>query len=425
MIQEFKHIKPFNCKLELPGDKSISHRAAIFSAMADGRSVIKNISSGDDVKSTLESLKKIGTKFFVNENEVTVDGCGFQGFRKNTESLYAGNSGTTARLLTGLLSAQKFDSEISGDESLSKRPMDRVVIALMEMNAKLSLNGNSLPIKIFPSEKINAINYKMPVASAQVKSAIILSGLHSEDESKIIEPVETRDHTERMLGLKQLKTDSGKEIFFSKNDYPVAKEYYCPSDFSTAAFFIVLTLLNKKSGLKIQNVSLNPTRTALINILSLMKADIKIENKKNSSNEPSGDIIIKSSELKNVTIPESIVPNLIDEIPVLSAASIFFSREFIIRGAKELRHKESDRIKSLIHNYKLLGLDTEEYEDGFSVFGSIKKTNVTFNSFNDHRIAMAFSVLSLLLNSEPKVNNFECVNISNPDFIAQLSQIQR
>lgn len=425
MTQEFQPIKPFNAELELPGDKSISHRAAIFSAMADGKSLIKNISDGEDVNSTIECLKQLGTKFSKNENELIVDGCGFKEFRKPVDKLYAGNSGTTARLLTGLLSAQKFESEISGDESLSRRPMERVVLPLKQMNAKISLSRNSLPVKIFPADKISSIQYKMPVASAQVKSAIILSGLHSHDECKIIEPIETRDHTERMLGLKYERSDVSKEIFFSKKDYPAAKEYYCPSDFSTAAFFIVLTLLNKNSELRIKNVTLNPTRTALLKILSAMSADIIIENENVLCGEPFGDIIIKSSDLKNVNIPESLIPNLIDEIPVLSVAALFADGEFVIRGAEELRHKETDRIKSLVSNYKLLGLETEEYEDGFSVFGSIKKTNVTFNSFNDHRIAMAFSVLSLILNSAAKVDNFECVNISNPGFITQLTHLQR
>ncbi|QQS38144.1 MAG: 3-phosphoshikimate 1-carboxyvinyltransferase [Ignavibacteriales bacterium] len=425
MIQQFNQIKPFSRELELPGDKSISHRAAIFSAMAKGKSVIKNISNGEDVNSTIECLNKIGTEFSVKGNEVIVDGCGYKGFKKPFVTLYAGNSGTTARLLVGLLSVQNFYSEITGDESLLKRPMDRVIHPLKEMNAKLSLSGNALPIKISPADNINSIDYKMPVASAQVKTSVILSGLHSDDESKIIEPVETRDHTERMLGLTCKNSNIGKEIFFSRKDYPVHKEFYCPSDFSTASFFIVLTLLNENSELRIKNVTLNPTRTGLLNILLLMGADIKFENENIFSGEPFGDIIVKSSELKNVEVPENIIPNIIDEVPILSVAAVFAKGDFNIRGAGELRLKESDRIKSIVHNLSLLGLDIEEYEDGFSVSGTIKKTNGIFNSFGDHRIAMAFSILSLLLNSEPNVNNFECVNISNPDFIAQLSQLQR
>lgn len=422
MIQEFSKIREYDSELNLPGDKSISHRALIFSAMAKGKSNIINLSKGEDVYSTITCLQLLGAKLKSDSRHVTIDGCGCKGFRKPSSVLYAGNSGTTARLLSGVLAAQNFSSEITGDESLSMRPMNRIVTPLNQMNANVLAHKQMLPLIINPVDKIKSINYRIPVSSAQVKSAIILCGLHASEECKVTESIQTRDHTERML---QLRTDGEveKKIYFSSLDYPSAKEYLCPSDFSTAAFFIVLTLLNKNSILKINNVTLNPTRTGLVDILTQMGGKIKFENENISAGEPFGDLIVSGSSLKNITLPANMIPNIIDEIPILTIASLFAEGEFNITGAKELRYKESDRIKSIIKNLRMLGLDVEEYPDGFSIGGEIKNTNAVFDSFNDHRIAMAFAVLSILLNGDPKVNNFDCVKVSNPDFLNQLNQL--
>jgi 3-phosphoshikimate 1-carboxyvinyltransferase len=423
MVQSFNHIERVKGELSLPGDKSISHRAVFFSAMAKGNSKVYNLSDSLDVQSTISCFNLLGARIENKDDFVSIDGVGYKGFKKPDKQLNASNSGTTARLLTGLLSAQNFESEITGDESLSLRPMKRIITPLSEMGAKISSVNNKLPLKIYPPEKIFPINYELAIPSAQIKSSMILAGLHCEEKSTITEFLPSRNHTELMLGLDVNKNENSNTIIFSKSDYPVAREYFIPGDISSAAFFVVLALLIKNSILKIKDISLNPTRTGYLNILKDMGAKIEQHPHRIVINEQTGDIIIESSELKNIDIPDEIIPNIIDEIPVLTIAGIFADGAFKITGASELRKKESDRINSICYNLRLLGLNVEESEDGFTVSGDIKNTNVTFESFDDHRIAMAFAVLSLILKDGGKVNNFDCVKISNPEFIEQLKSI--
>ena len=424
MKKRFEKINQVNGELSLTGDKSISHRAVIFSALASGKSIIKNISLGEDVKSTLKIMQQLGAKV-VNENKsIIIEGCGFKGFKKPTANLDCGNSGTSARLIAGLLAAQDFRSTLIGDDSLSKRPMKRVIEPLKKMSVDFKSNENlTLPLTIIPGLQITPIKYEMPVASAQVKGSILIAGLHCEDETDVIENEQTRNHTEKMLGL-PVRLENEKIISSSSNKYyPIAKEYFVPGDISTSAFHIVLTLLTSNSELIIKNVSLNPTRTGFIEVLKQMGANIFYEEIKISSNEEYGNVIIKSSQLKSIKIDKTIIPNIIDEIPILTIAGIFADGDFVIENAKELRIKESDRINSICSNLKLLGLNVEEKEDGFSVSGEIKNLNITFESFGDHRIAMSFSILSMLLGNGGEVNGFECVNISNPRFEEQLNSI--
>ncbi len=424
MKKTFSKIKSVKGELNLTGDKSISHRAIIFSAMASGKSAIKNLSQGFDVISTLIMMHNLGAGVLTEDRNVIITGMGYKGFEAPSSELYCGNSGTTARLASGLLAAQNFSSELIGDESLSKRPMKRIIEPLMKMGAQFKTTENyTLPFTINPVKKLINITYEMPVASAQVKSAILIAGLHLEDETTVIEKDKTRNHTELMLGL-PVKTENEKNISSSSfKYYPKANEYFIPGDISTSAFHIVLTLLTPNSELKINNVSLNPARTGFIEVLKQMGANITYENIRYSSNEPFGNIIVKSSNLKNVKIDYELIPNIVDEIPTLTIAGIFAEGDFEIRNAKELRVKESDRIKSLCYNLNLLGLEVEEFEDGFVISGGIKKSDLTFESFGDHRIAMAFSVLSMLLDNGGEVNGFECVNISNPKFEEQIKSI--
>jgi len=426
MIQSFNKINNVLGELNLPGDKSISHRAVIFSSLAKGKSTIKNLSNGEDVKSTMNCFEMLGCEISLNNDLVLINGKGYKGFSKPKNEIDAGNSGTTARLLSGILIAQNFESIIIGDESLSQRPMKRILHPLKLMGGKIfSSEKETLPLKIFPTENLNSISYELPVPSAQVKSAILLAGLHLEEETCVIENEQTRNHTEILLNLKTEKRDNKVLIYSSKINYPEPNNYFIPSDISTAAFFIVLTLLSKNSSLVIKNVTLNPTRIGIINLLKEMGGNIEFDNVESNSNELFGDLIVKSSELHNIEIDKKIIPNIIDEIPVLSVAGLFAEGDFIITNAKELRVKESDRIKSLVYNYKILGVNVEEFEDGFRLNGKIKNYNPTFESFNDHRIAMAFSILSLLLDNGGKINNFECVKISNPNFLKQLKLIIR
>jgi 3-phosphoshikimate 1-carboxyvinyltransferase len=372
----------------------------------------------------MKCFEAMGTEIERVGRSVKVKGKGFNNFSKPKFELDAGNSGTTARLLTGFLAAQNFKSTMIGDESLSKRPMGRVMQPLKLMGVRFEANINeTLPLKIYPADELIPINFQLPVASAQVKSAVLIAALHSERISSVADKFTTRDHTERMLNLKTLADGNVKIIYSSKENYPQPNTYFVPSDISTASFFIVLTLLLKSSELRLKNISLNPTRIGILKILKEMGGDIILDSERESNHEPIGDIIVRSSKLKNILIPEDIIPNIIDEIPILSIAGLFADGQFKVNHAKELRKKESDRINSLCRNYRILGLNVEEYDDGFSVTGETKNNTPIFESFNDHRIVMAFSILSMLLEDGGKIDKFECVSISNPNFITQLKQI--
>lgn len=424
MQQKFTKIDKVKGTLELPGDKSISHRSVMFSGLAKGKSIIKNLLVSEDVNSTRRCFQQLGCNIEQNKNTVVVYGRGFKGFSKPNKPLDAGNSGTTARLISGILAAQDFETTLIGDASLSKRPMRRIIDPLSKMGGKFEPTADiTLPLIIKPAEKLLPLNYELPVASAQVKSAVLLAALHLEQLSSVTESVPTRNHTENLLNLKTGKVNNHNVIYASKENYPESKEYLVPSDISTAAFFIVLSLLTKNSEVIIKNVGLNETRIGILKVLSAMNANIKIENERIITGEKIGDLIIQSSELKNVDIPLELIPNIIDEIPILSVAGIFAEGSFKITNAKELRFKESDRIKALCHNYRLLGLDVKETEDGFELAGEMKQTECLLESFDDHRIAMSMAVLSLLKNNGNIINSFECVAISNPDFLKQLEQI--
>lgn len=424
MIMEFKHITSVKGELHLPGDKSISHRAVIFASLAKGKSRIINLSDGDDVNSTKSVFENLGIIISELHNEILIEGKGFNGLSGCDGQLNAGNSGTTARLLAGILAMQNFTSSIIGDKSLSKRPMKRVLEPLSLMGADIKSSEHStLPLFIFPSQNLKPITFEMTVPSAQVKSTVLLAGLHLEEPTCVIENSQTRDHTEVMLNLKSEVINGKKHIYSSMSNYPVAQDYFIPSDISTASFFIVLALISQNSALLIKNCSLNPTRTGVIDILKKMGGKIEILNTQNSGGEVYGDIYIESSKLKNINIEEEIIPNIIDEIPILSVAGVFADGDFIIKGAKELRVKESDRITALVNNYRILGLKTEESEDGFLLSGDVMNGECEFESYGDHRIAMSFAVLSMLLKHGGKINNYECVSISNPKYLDQLYQI--
>ena len=424
MVQEFEKISRIQGELVLPGDKSISHRALIFSAMAKGESRILNLSNSEDVRSTKECFEALGIEFNGDNKELIIEGKGLGNFAMPVKPLYSGNSGTTARLMSGLLVAQNFKSIITGDSSLSQRPMKRVITPLTAMGGKITCSDNdTLPITINPGGKLKAIKYELPVSSAQIKSAVLIAGLHIDDTTSVIEKVQSRDHTEKMLGLKVEKNEEGIISYSSKKNYPEPKEYFIPSDISTAAFFIVLTLLSENSSLTLKNISLNETRTGYINVLKKMGGYIKIDNKQEKAGEEFGDIFVKSSKLNNVKIPEEIIPNMIDEIPVLAIAGIFADGKFEISNASELRKKETDRIKAICENLKLLDLIVDEYESGFSISGKPKNIKAEFQSYDDHRIAMAFGILSMLLDRGGKVNGFRSVKISNPQFLQQLKKM--
>jgi len=428
MIQEFEKIKKVKGMLSLPGDKSISHRAVMFSSLAKGKSEIYNCLMSEDVISTINAFKNLGCKIEITNEKIIIEGKGIDGLQKPDNELYLGNSGTTTRLISGILAAQKFPTVLTGDKSLSKRPMKRIIEPLRLMGADIIGDNDHLPLKINPVKELKSIEYKLPMASAQVKSCVLLAGLFSDEKTCVIETKASRNHTETMLGLEVVEENDGtRKIYSSKKNYPEPNNITVPSDISTAAFFIVLTLLSENSELRLTNVSLNETRIGVLSVLKEMNGNIEYENVKTLNGEKRGDLIVKSSKLKNIEIPGKIIPNIIDEIPILSIAGLFAEGNFKIRNANELRHKESDRIKSVCNNLRLLGIDITEYDDGFEIIKdntkSISKEAITFESYDDHRIAMAFSVLSLLLKQGGKINNFNCVSISNPDFLTQIKTV--
>lgn len=423
--QKFEHVSNIKGELRFPGDKSISHRAVMFSCLANGKSLIKNLSAGEDVNTSINCFRKLGIEIERSGNDHIITGKGYKRLTKSENPLDAGNSGTLARLIAGILAAQNFESVITGDVSLSSRPMKRILVPLTSMGAKITATPDStLPINIYPSDNLNPVSYELPVASAHVKSAVLLAGLHLDGITTVIENFPSRNHTEKMLGLDTEIKDGKYYSYISKNNYPEPKEYFVPGDISTAVYFIILTLLTKNSELIIKDVSLNSSRTGILEILTKMGGDIQLMNQKESAGEIYGDIFVKSSELKNINLNEYPVVNFIDEIPVLAIAGIFAEGDFEISTAKELRFKESDRIKAVCENLRPTGIKVEEYEDGFKLSGLVTKIQPEFTSYDDHRIAMAFGILSSLLKQGGKVNNFDCVKISNPGFLSQLNQVR-
>jgi 3-phosphoshikimate 1-carboxyvinyltransferase len=416
MKQRFLNISKVCGELSLPGDKSISHRAIIFSALADGKSVIKNLGDSLDVNTTIKCFAKLGVNIVNVDENYIIEGVGSKGFNKPDSSLYCRNSGTTARLISGVLAVQDFPTIITGDESLSIRPMGRIIKPLEKMGCKIKSKDGKLPLHFLPSDRIKAIDYILPVASAQVKGAVLLAGLQSEDFTTVEEHnLFTRDHTERMLNLPVEMIGRKKITKISKAFYPKPMDYFIPGDISTASFFIVLALLSKNSNILLTN---------FLNLLISMGAEISIAQKGKSNNEPYGDVNVKSSELKNIEIDPNIIPCIIDEIPVLSIVGALAEDDFVIRGAKELRVKESDRINSICLNLNKAGFNIKEFDDGFSISGKFENSYQSYESYGDHRIAMTFSVLASLMEDGSEVNGFECVSVSNPNFLNQLQVLQ-
>ena len=424
MTKDFDQIKRVKGELILPGDKSISHRSVMFSSLAKGDSIVYNYLDSADVNSTMGCFRAMGCEIIKEKDILRIKGRGLGGLQKPSSNLDAGNSGTTARLISGVLCNQAFETIVIGDESLSKRPMKRVIDPLTQMGAKISATEkNTLPVTFTPSDNMKAITYELPVASAQIKSAVALSAIHLDEETVIIERLSSRNHTENMLGLKVESEGLINKIYVSKRNYPLAGEYFVPSDISSAAFFIVLGLVLPDSEIIIKNVSLNETRTGILQVLQKMGGDIQILREDIKAGEKYGDIIVRSSKLTNIKIDKEIIPNIIDEIPVLSVAGIFAEGNFRIENAEELRVKESDRIASLCTNFRRAGLTVDEFNDGFELSGSLTNDKVIFDSFTDHRIAMAFAVLSLIIKQGGTVEQFECVAISNPLFLDQLGTL--
>ncbi len=416
----------FKGEITPPGDKSISHRAIMIGSLAEGKTKVSGFLNGGDTLCTVDAFRKLGIDIKVSNTNVVIEGKGLHGLGEPNEIIDAGNSGTTTRLITGLLAAQNFNSEITGDKYLQKRPMARIVEPLTKMGADITGrdNNNLLPLKI-RGRKLKGIKYEVPVASAQVKSCLILAGLFADGVTEIIEPQKTRDHTERMLAHFGANLDiNGNNIKVQNPDQFQSSELIVPSDISSAAFFIVAALINPGSELLIRNVGLNPERTGVLDILKLMGANILIENERIDCGEPVGDIVAKYSDLKGIEIKGKLIPKAIDELPIVSVAACFAEGKTVISEAKELRVKETDRIKAMVTELKKLGADIEELPDGMIVNGSEKLKGAKCSSWGDHRIAMSIAVAATRAKGETAIEDSGCVAISFPEFFDLLERLR-
>lgn len=413
---------------ELIGDKSISHRAIMFSSISKGHNKISNFLMGEDCLSTIDCFRKMGVDIKIENKDVIVRGNGIYGLKKPNNILDVGNSGTTIRLIMGILAGNKFDATLIGDNSIGKRPMKRVTDPLRSMGCKIEGkdDANYTPIKIYGGN-LSSINYKMPVASAQVKSAIILASLYADKMSTIEEKVKSRNHTEIMLKSFGADIDvNNLKININPVDELYSQDIYVPGDISSAAFIIVGALISKGSEVLIKNVGLNETRTGIIDIVKSMNGNIEIFNKRLVGGEIVGDILVKyTPNLCATTIDKTIIPRLIDEIPAIAVLASQAEGTTIIKDAKELKVKESNRIKAVVDNLKNMNCDIEELEDGMIIKGKNKLKASYIQTYNDHRIAMAFSIANLICEEEIKLDNPNCVDISFPGYFDLLNSLRK
>lgn len=401
--------------IEIPSDKSISHRSIMFASLAKGRSIINNFSNGADCISTKNLFQNLGVEIIQTEAkslEVFSNGT----LLPPNNDLDCGNSGTTMRLCSGILASQKFNTVLFGDESLSKRPMKRIITPLEQMGAKIDANDNCAPLHIYGQE-LHGINYNSPIASAQVKSCILLAGMNAEGETTVTEPYASRNHSELMLKY------MGANISVENNTVKISKSLLEPrviniaGDISSAAYFIVAGLIVPGSEIIIKNVGLNPTRTGIIDVVNRMGGNIEILSQNTISGELVGDIKVKYSELNGCSISGEDIPRLIDELPVIALLATQAKGETIVSNAEDLRKKESDRITTIVNGLKSLGAEIEEKPDGFIVKGNTKlKGDKSLDTFHDHRLAMTYYTAGLICEKEILINGFEWIKISFPDF---------
>jgi len=409
---------PLRGSVGVPGDKSVSHRALMFGALADGVSHIRGFLEGEDTRATAAVLQQLGVRIDTPaDGERVVRGVGLHGLRASAQALDCGNAGTGMRLLAGLLAGQAFDSTLVGDASLSKRPMRRVTDPLAAMGARIDTQDGLPPLVVRGGQRLHGIRYELPVASAQVKSALLLAGLYAQGETEIIEPHPTRDYTERMLAAFgwPIAFEPGRARL-SGGHVLRATDVDVPADFSSAAFFLVAASIVPGSVVRLPAVGLNPRRTGLLEALRLMGADIRIENPRASGGEPVADLLVRHAPLHGVELPEALVPDMIDEFPALFVAAAVAKDNTVIRGAAELRVKESDRLAAMATGLRALGITVDETPDGATIHGGTL-TGGTVESLTDHRIAMSFAVAGLVAQAPVRINDCRHVATSFPGFM--------
>ena len=431
--ESIQPIKALSGSIELPGDKSISHRYAMLAALANGISELRNFAAARDCHSTLGCMKSLGAGVKVDGTTVQVTGHGLRGLKSSWRTLDAENSGTTIRLLSGILSGQSFTTKITGDASLQKRPMKRVMTPLREMGADIRGRDENFPPLEIHGGKLRAIHYQMPMASAQVKSAVLLAGLYAEGETTVTEPAATRDHTELALlefdapVRKQGRTVSVQGLAAGDRTNPALRPISAdvPGDLSSAVFWVAAASLLPESNVYIANVGLNPTRSAILDFFTQMGAAISIVNLQTKHGEVVGDLSVKGAQLKGGVVSGDLVALLIDELPMLAALGPYTEQGIEIRDAGELRVKESDRIAALAENLKRMGASVEERPDGLRVEGRSagKIHGAEIDPRGDHRIAMAFAVAGLAANGETRILDAECAGVSYPTFFGELRRL--
>jgi 3-phosphoshikimate 1-carboxyvinyltransferase len=410
--------------IQLPGDKSISHRYAMLAGIAEGPSKISNYSTGADCQSTLGCMRALGAESATEDGILCIHGHGLDGLREPAAALDAGNSGSTIRMLSGILAAQPFVTSIGGDESLSKRPMQRIITPLAQMGARIEARENRFPPLTIRGAKLHPMDYTLPVASAQVKSCVLLAGLYADGRTTVHEPLRTRDHTELALREFGAEVDvDGLSITVTGRPHLEGRELRVPGDLSSAAFFLVAALIVSESSLTIHGVGLNPTRSALLDFLAEMGAQIKILDVSSAGGELIGDVLIRKSRIRGGLLEKARSAALIDEIPVLAVLGAASEDGLVVRDASELRVKETDRIATIAENFQRMGLQIHVSQDGFEVPGRQQFHAAELDSFGDHRIAMAFSVAALAADGPCTVLGADAASVSFPEFFDTLHRV--
>jgi 3-phosphoshikimate 1-carboxyvinyltransferase len=410
-----------------PPDKSITHRAIMLASLAEGKSKVKNYLPSADCLATMRAFCQMGAKIKQDGTDLIIEGKGLN-LDKPLNDIDCANSGTTARIMSGILGGQNFTSNLIGDASLSQRPMDRIIIPLSLMGVKFLSADNKLPMSVCGRRPLRAIDYKSDKASAQVKSAVLMAGLFADAPTTFTEPYASRDHTEKMLAAYGVKVSACQN---SKTVFPPKKLTACdidvPGDISSAAFFMAAALIVEGSEILIKDVGINSTRDGIIDVFKKMGADIEIKNRRIAGDEPIACVMIKSSRLKGIEIGADIMPRLIDEIPIIAICAAFAEGETIITGAGELRVKESDRIKAICAGLKNIGVEARELKDGLIISGACGNlfSGGKIDSFNDHRIAMAFAIAGLASKEGVEIEGADCVSISFPEFFTELQKLNR
>lgn len=422
----FKKVNTLKGEITVPGDKSISHRAIMLGSLAEGTTEVTNFLQGADCLSTIDCFQKMGVVVENKGTVVTIKGNGLHGLKKPDSILDVGNSGTTTRLMTGILAAQNFQVTVNGDASIQKRPMGRIITPLSQMGADIiSLNHNNCAPLQITGKPLKGIHYQSPVASAQIKSSILLAGLYADGETAVTEPYVSRNHTELMFdyfGI-DIKTNGTTATVLPAHKL-TAQKVIVPGDISSAAFFIVAGLIVPNSEIVIKNVGINPTRNGILQVCKNMGADISLENVQDRTGEPIGDLVVRSSTLNGTTIGGSVIPALIDELPVIALLACFANGQTIIKDAQELKVKESNRIDIMVKNLTAMGADVAATDDGMIITGGKPLHGTVINSHLDHRIAMTFAVAGLVADGETTIEGAECVNISYPAFYKDLKNLQ-